>query len=459
MTGLAIWSLIDEGKLSLDARLVDLLPGVAIRDGDAITLEHLLNHTSGLPGGAPLILDGGLWTLFEPGSDWEYCNLGYRILGKIAAQADGRPYAECVEARVLRPLGMMQSIGAMRSADRQHYAQGYEPARMDQRVMHPGPMVAAPWVDYDGGAGCVASTASDMALFLAYLMSLADKKGGPILTDSAAARVVELAADAPGWDEGVKYGSGIAQVEVDGRQYFHHTGGMVSFSSSLHVDRDAGIAAFASGNIHYALGYRPRDITIYACERLRAAQGGSPAPTPKPVNPAIEKPERYLGVFTAQDGAAIEIAAKGGQLTLKNGQHENIMQQIGADYFACNDEAFRVTGLEFEIEEDIPVRVWAGDIEYVKDPSIGYRPLASAEHKALSGEYYSDDRWEIPIRIYAREEKLIIKSVNYIDTMTALDDGEWQMGDGAHRGRFDGVIDGKPQRLSISGSQYMRRFG
>jgi len=310
MTGIAIWSLIDEGKLSLDARLVDLLPRIAIRDGDKITLAHLLNHTSGLPGGAPLVLDGGLWTLFEPGSDWEYCNLGYRILGKIAAQADGRSYADCVEARVLHPLGMTQSIGAMRSADRQHYAQGYEPARMDQRVMHPGPMVAAPWVDYDGGAGCIASTASDMALFLRYLISLADGKGGPVLSDKATAGLVTIAADAPGWGEGVKYGSGIAQVEIDERQYFHHTGGMVSFSSSLHVDREAGVAAFASGNIHYALAYRPRDITVFACEAMRAAQDGSPAPSPKPVMPAIEKPEQYAGTFTAQNGAAIEIVEK-----------------------------------------------------------------------------------------------------------------------------------------------------
>ena len=118
-----------------------------------------------------------------------------------------------------------------------------------------------------------------------------------------------------------------------------------------------------------------------------------------------------------------------------------------------------MSGLEFDIEDEETLRIWGGDIEYVKDPSNGYRPLASAELGALAGQYYSDDRWEIPIRIYAREEKLMMKSVNYIETLTALDDGDWQMGDGAHRARFDGVIDGKPHRLSISGSQYMRRFG
>ena len=137
-----------------------------------------------------MVLDDGLWTLFEPGTDWEYCNLGYRILGKIAGEAHGGRFSDCVSARVLNPLGMMQSKGAMHGRDRALYAQGYEPARMDRPVMHPGPMVEAPWVDYDGGAGCVASTASDMALFLRFLIGLADGKGGPVLSDRAAAGFV-----------------------------------------------------------------------------------------------------------------------------------------------------------------------------------------------------------------------------------------------------------------------------
>ncbi len=461
MTGLCVWSLIDEGKLSPDARLMDLMPGLVIRDGDKITIAHLLNHTSGLPGGAPLVLDGGLWTLFEPGSKWEYCNLGYRILGKIAAQADGRAYADCVEARVLRPLGMAQSIGAMHAQDRQRYAQGYEPARMDRPVMHPGPMVEAPWVDYDGGAGCVASTASDMALFLRYLMALADLKGGPILSGEAAAHFVADATDAPGWGDGVKYGSGIAQVDVDERRYFHHTGGMVSFSSSLHVDREAGVAAFASSNVHYALNYRPRDITVYACEALRGARDGATALTsmPKPVKPDIEKPEQYTGVFTAQDGAQFEIFEKGGQLKIINLQLESDLQQVGENFFACNDEAFRTSGLEFEIKDEKALRVWAGETEYAADPSKGYRPAASEELQALAGQYYSDDRWEIPGRIFARDGMLVTQSVNFKDRLTPAGNGEWQVGDGEHRARFDGVIDGKPQRLTISGSHYMRRFG
>ena len=160
---------------------------------------------------------------------------------------------------------------------------------------------------------------------------------------------------------------------------------MVSFSSSLHVDRDAGVAAFASSNIHYALAYRPRDITVYACELLRAARDGGEKPAPKPVNPKIEKPGQYTGVFTAEDGAQIEVAEKNGELKLYNGTLESDMQQVGGNFFACNDEAFVESGLEIEAEEEKPVRVWAGDREFLADPSIGFQPPASPELQALAG--------------------------------------------------------------------------
>ncbi|NOX94488.1 MAG: beta-lactamase family protein [Alphaproteobacteria bacterium] len=458
MTALAVWSLIDEGKLSLDARLKDLMPGLVIRDGDKITLKHLLDHTSGLPSGAPLIMDDGLWTEFKPGTKWSYCNLGYRIAGKIAAQADGRPFPECVEARVLRPLGMMQSIGAMRVADRSNYAQGYEPARMDRPVMRPGPMTAAPWVDYDGASGCIASTASEMALFLRFLLALADGKGGPVFSDEIAKQFLAQPADAPGWSEGTKYGNGIAHIELEDRNYLHHTGGMVSFSSSLHVDLEAGVAAFASGNVHYALNYRPRDVTIYACELLRAAHEDAERPTPKLTKPKVEKPEKYAGRFTAESGAAFEIVAAGDKLTMRQNGYDTEMRPIGDDSFACSDEAYQTTGLQFEMEDDAVMRAWAGDVEFLQNPSGGFLPKASPELQALAGRYDSDDRWKLPVWVYARNGKLCMRRVNYVSILTPMDGGDWRVGEGGTWARFDGVLGEKPQRLNISGTLYFRRF-
>ncbi len=460
MTALTAWSLIDEGKLSPDARLADLMPGLSVRDGDTITLQHLLDHTSGLPRGTPVIVDGGLWSGYEPGSQWSYCNLGYKLAGMIAGHADGKLFPESVEARVLRPLGMNASIGSMRAEDLGRYARGYQPALLDRPFTRPPAMRDAPWVDYDGASGCVASTASDMALFLRFLIGLANGEGGPVFTNETAQRFLANPADAPGWSEGTKYGNGIAHIEKDGRRYLHHTGGMVSFSSSLHVDVEAGVAAFASANIHYATNYRPRDVTAYACELLRTAQAGEDAPAAPPTKPRVEKPAHFAGVFTAASGDAFEVIAGENSIRMRRNDIEHDMQPVGDKSLAVADEDFAITGIDFEIEDDKPVRAWAGGVEYIADPSRGYLPK-SDELASLEGRYDRDDRWALPVRVYARGEKLCLKSANYTSTLTRLDNGDWRPGDKEWWPdyiRFDGFLNGKAERLLSSGVPFLRRF-
>jgi len=460
ITSLAAWSLVDEGKLSPDARLAELMPELSVRGGEDITLQHLLNHNSGLPNGAPLFVEGGLWTCSTPGTYWAYSNTGYRIAGKIIERVDGRLFPEVLEARVLRPLGMAHSEGALRKIDRARHAQGYEPALLDRPHMRPGPVSASPWVDYDGGAGCVAATAGDMALFLRFLIDLAGGKGGAVLSDETAKRFMAASSPAPGWSETARYGNGIAHIDNDDRAYLHHTGGMVSFSSSLHVDAEAGVAAFASANIHYAHSYRPRDVTIYACELLRAAQATAPWPDATPTRPVVKHPEHFLGVFTAQNGDRIEIREGEDSVSLVRNDKVTAMQPIGAAYFACEDAAFEITGLDFELEDEKAVRAWAGGVEYLADPSKGYMSVPPAL-RALEGLYDNDDRWGLTTRVYARGDKLFVASANYSEMLTLLDNGHWRPGDDARTAewiRFDNVVDGKAQRVIGSGEVSLRRF-
>jgi len=106
VAALAVWSLIEDGALSPETKLADALPDIKVRDDQGITLRHLLEHTSGLPRDASPYIEGGLWTGWAPGEQWMYCNLGYRLAGMIAAKAHGGTFQDCVEARVLKPLGM-----------------------------------------------------------------------------------------------------------------------------------------------------------------------------------------------------------------------------------------------------------------------------------------------------------------------------------------------------------------
>jgi hypothetical protein len=294
-----------------------------------------------------------------------------------------------------------------------------------------------------------------MAKFLRFLLGLAEGKGGAVFSDETAKKF--LADPADGWGPGAHYGNGVARIEIDGRKYLHHTGGMVSFCSALHVDAEAGVAAFASTNIHYSLNYRPVRVTTYACELLRAVKEGKPAPAPKPPTIALEKPDQYVGTFTSAGGDRFEVRNDGGTLRLLRDGRDSLMQQAAGSLFATSDPDFAVTGVVIDVENEKAVRAWAGDVEYLVDPSIGYKPAASAELRALSGRYDNDDRWAGPLYIYARDGGIWIGNA---EPLTPIGKNEWRLGDenSPERVKFDGFINGRPNRLLFSGTPFIRRF-
>ncbi len=455
-TALAAYSLIDEGKLEAYVKLQDALKGVAVRGGEAINLQHLLNHTSGLPGDSTIFPEGGLWTGFEPGTHWSYSNSGYDLAGKIAGAADGRPFGEMIKARVLDKLGMRHSRADMRVADRALYATGYEPALTDRLNPRPSRMTPSPWVDSDSAAGCIAATAADMAIFMRFLLGLANGEGGALFSDETAKKF--LADPAEGWGPGAHYGNGVARISIDGRNYLHHTGGMVSFCSALHVDADAGVAAFASANVHYSLNYRPVRVTTYACELMRALREGAPAPAPKPPTIALENPQRFAGAFTAADGDRFDVTVVDEMLRLRRNGNETRLQQATGTLFASTEPDFAIKGVNIEHENDRAARAWVGETEYLVDPSIGFAPPPAEYLRALAGRYDNDDRWAGPLYVYARDGALWIGNA---EKLTPLGPNEFRLGEetSPERIQFDGMINGRPHRLLFSGTPYVRRFG
>jgi D-alanyl-D-alanine carboxypeptidase len=118
-TAVAILQLVEEGKLSLVDPISRWIKGVP--NGDAITIEHLLNHTSGLFSanedrvvkreGRRLGLEDELriarrhGAMFCPGENWRYSNTGYTLLGAILERVEQRPYAQIITDRIIQRLG------------------------------------------------------------------------------------------------------------------------------------------------------------------------------------------------------------------------------------------------------------------------------------------------------------------------------------------------------------------
>lgn len=119
----SIMQLIEQGKLSLDAD-VSTIMGFNVRNpyypSETVTVRMLLSHTSSLSdnnGYSTLDLINPTvsssihrsWNNYKPGSSYEYCNLGYNILGAIIELVSGERFDVYVKKYILDPLGLNAS--------------------------------------------------------------------------------------------------------------------------------------------------------------------------------------------------------------------------------------------------------------------------------------------------------------------------------------------------------------
>ncbi len=131
LTALTVVSLVAEGRLELGSRVRDFLgsdlPGI----DDAVTVEHLLAHRSGIgdyldeEAGSDasdyvmpvpvhelattedyLPILAGRPAKFAPGERFSYCNSGYVVLALVVERATGEAFHDVVAERVLAPAGM-----------------------------------------------------------------------------------------------------------------------------------------------------------------------------------------------------------------------------------------------------------------------------------------------------------------------------------------------------------------
>lgn len=124
-TAAAILILQQDGRLTLDDRVRRWLPSLP-GNTDAVTIRHLLTHTSGLLDYEDLIPEGTTVqlrdadvlrllekedrTYFVPGTSYRYSNSGYAMLALIVERAGGESFASFLEHRIFAPLGMRNSV-------------------------------------------------------------------------------------------------------------------------------------------------------------------------------------------------------------------------------------------------------------------------------------------------------------------------------------------------------------
>jgi D-alanyl-D-alanine carboxypeptidase len=459
--GLVTLRLVDAGKLNLDTEVRELLPQVPLPDGVRITVRHLLTHTSGLAEDPPLFPRGvseKLWVGFAPGTQFSYSNLGYQLLGLIAGHLEQAPYPEVLTRVVLAPLGLSAVLPQIRAADRARYAASYNQYYTDRPFPRAGRFVLAPWVNFAAASGCVAATARQMADYVRWLIQAGQGKGDPLLSETSRQAFLTPAVAIPIFGPGAHYAFGLALLPVDGHVCLHHTGGMLSFVSAITVDTTTGAGAFASVNASATDGYRPIAVTRYAIQLLRAVREGKPLPSPAAIEPPtrLDNAKSLAGRFRSSEGEALELIVSGDGLALEQSGVRRSLQP-------GDEGSFTVVG-PGEESSSLLVRTHDGKVESVGwgaklyTPE-GQAPLAPLPHELqrLAGLYDSDDPWNGQHEVVARPDGLWLDGT---EPLTLLNDGSFRLGHedwAPDRIRFDGDLDGRPSRLSLSGVDFIRR--
>ncbi|GLC23782.1 serine hydrolase domain-containing protein [Roseisolibacter agri] len=331
-TAALVLKLVERGRLSLTDPVGRHLKGLP-PEWNAITIEQLLNHTSGLardfatgrpetdvvPGDSLVAMAARDTLVTKPGTTFAYSNTGYMLLGVLVEKVHGRPYGVVLRDEIARPLGLT-SLGWCESVARNRAATGYLRSS-DGRAAPRG----ATHASQDIGASAICATASDIATWNQAL------HGGRVLSAASYAAMTTPRGAATG-----RYGFGLVPRKAPwGAPAIVHDGEDSGFSSHN--------AWFPAESLSVTLLYNalPRLEASMADFVGLIALGGSPRPI-APM-PRIELPVAatqgagrppLVGAYELAAGRLFIVTFEDGSLyvTPTGGARQPLVLQSGTTY-------------------------------------------------------------------------------------------------------------------------------
>ncbi|NHI18281.1 beta-lactamase family protein [Phycicoccus endophyticus] len=310
-----VMQLRDEGRLSLEDRLADHLPGLR----HDVTVRDALSHVSGLqrepvgdvwvtlrhPDEEALLREAdSAEALLRAGEQWHYSNLAFALLGQVVARLDGRAWHESLRARLLEPLGMTRTSVGFDGGSRAHgyYVGPYDDVPRAEPVLD----LAA-----TGPAGALASTATDLARWTAFVADPDPDVLAPATMDEMTRP--RAFVDAEGWQMGMGLGFFLLR-SPGGRVLAGHTGGMPGHVTGVFTDRATGTAGVVLMNAS-----TPGDPAGFAAALVDVVLDREP-PEPEPWRPGTTVPDDLrplLGRWWSE-GRPWDFSVRQGQLEVRS---------------------------------------------------------------------------------------------------------------------------------------------
>ena len=412
------------GRLPLDVSVNDLVPWLGLAEPfGTITLHHLMTHTAGLlvgtedaPTGA-----GTLHRLREnppttaPGERFLYSNDGWKVVGACLEEVTGTRVPELLAERIVGPLGMTSTAGAITEAEHLTTAIGYEPVFTDRPVQLRHPLMPAKRIVSDTADGSIVSDVLDMGAYARLLLArgdVPDGRGGRLVPEDMFERWVAQYVDD---DEGGTYGYGFWQDEVDGVRWIGHSGGMVGYTAYLAVSPDEGLGVVICQN--GSGGKRGLARTAFA--QVRAALTGDPLPDPwvPPAATDVPAAAEFAGTYRGDDGRVLMLSAEDGGLRLEVGGigvalERDPLEEDPGDVFVIPHDALERFPLAFgrddhgAVVEAVHGATWFRGDRHAGDD--GDDPAPPPEADRVVGLYRNDDPWSPALRVLVRRGRLVV---------------------------------------------------
>ena len=470
-TNVALMQLRDEGRLDPNAPVSRYLPWFEVQSDHApITVHHLMTHTSGLVTGTDIGPHGlfEAWALRDrrtgtaPGEYFRYSNVGYKTLGFLLEEVDGRSYQEAIQARVLDLLGMRHSHPVIGFETRKRAAVGYRSFYDDRPEHREHGLVPALWTEYGVGDGCQACTAGDMTTYLRMLMNGGVGPLGRLMSEDSF-RLMTQRAIATGQWGGAHYGYGLILADIDGHAYLGHGGSSTGFVAGMVADLDDGIGVVVLIN-GYVQSYGAVDMAMHIVRLLRAGLHQQEMPP----HPSIADPERvgnagdYAGSYDSAK-ERIVLTVQGERLNLEWRGVNVVLQRRGKDTFYVPHADLEHFLLEFAREGDRVVEAFLGPDWYASEGYSGPRSFDyPPEWDGFTGHYRTYNFGLTNFRVVLRKGSLLlVYPAGGHERLVPLEDGQFRIGEDPRSPetiRFDAVASGRALRAVYSGCPYYRTY-
>lgn len=339
---IAVLQLAEMGKLNLDDPVARHVPLELGLPGQPITIRHLLTHSPGIPnlGTSTVLISKGLGAdtlvpmssaadfyrfvngardeiVFPPGRHFFYNNAAWRMLGHIVQERSGMPFHRYIQDRILAPLGMKRSTlnTAALFADPDHLV----PHRRGKDAPEPAPFPYPnpednPGFSFLAAAGGIASSANEMARYVAALIGQGRHQGGRLANPESFAQMQALQIETgPGYFGRTGYGFGV-NVTPDflGHKLVSHGGSIVVSTAHMAFLPDVGIGIVMLGN-------GPGMAYGTIAESVLALMLGQDPDVALPGNGIRKRMDRLVGDYaTYKDLEKLKVVKRGGLLYMEN---------------------------------------------------------------------------------------------------------------------------------------------